>query len=302
MASGQERIASRVGHVGMRVTDLGRSVAFAEEVLGLREVERDGETSYLTCNERHHELVLIAGERAGCDHLAFEAFDPKGLDLLRGMLEERGIAQLERELELGVADAVWFVGPGGFVFEVFHGIATDQPRSYPTAGVRPRKFEHITVKSSRKDELESFLEELLGLRVSDRAEEQIVWMRAGEEHHGVSIIRAEEDLLQHYAWQTDGWDALRRVGDRLLADGGRFLWGPGHHGIGDNYFCYFFDADGAIVEYSGEIQRIEDEGSYRPRTWPDEPESVNAWGNPPPPVEFIEGGVPLVHPASPGAP
>jgi hypothetical protein len=49
-----------------------------------------------------------------------------------------------------------------------------------------------------------------------------------------------------------------------------------------------------IVEYSAAIQRIEDERAYVPRTWPDEPLSVNRWGNPPPPIEFVEGGTPLI--------
>jgi catechol-2,3-dioxygenase len=289
---------SRVGHVGLRVTDLELSVAFAEQVMGLREVLRDGGTSYLTCNSRHHELVLIEADEAGCDHLAFEVFDAAALDALRATLAQRDIAILDEPVERGVADAVRFVAPGGFVFEVFHGMAANQPPHYPTAGVRPGKYEHITVKSSCKVELEAFVQEVLGLRLSDRAEDQASWLRAGEEHHGMSIVRAEVDQLHHYAWQVEGWDAFRRAGDCLMLHGRTFLWGPGHHGIGDNYFCYFHDACGAIVEYSAGIQRIEDESTYRPRTWPDEPLTVNRWGDPPPPAAFLDGGVPLVHPAT----
>jgi catechol 2,3-dioxygenase len=294
-------MVTRIGHVGLRVTDLERSVTFAEQVLGLRETERDGATAYLTCNARHHELVLIEDECAGCDHLAFEVYDAAALDTLRGLLDERGIAVLDEPLEHGVADAVRFLGPGGFVFEVFQGMATDEPPHYPTVGVRPVKFEHITIKSSKKDELEQFVIEVLGLRLSERAEGQISWLRASDEHHGVSIIRADLDQLQHYAWQVEGWDTIRRAGDCLMLHDRTFLWGPGHHGIGDNYFCYFEDVDGAIVEYSAGIQRIQDEAAYVPRTLPDVPLSVNRWGNPPPPVEFLEGGVPLVHPAAQGA-
>lgn len=291
-------MVSRIGHVGLRVTDLDCSVAFAEQVLGLREVERAGETSYLTCNRRHHELVLIAADRAGCDHLAFEVFDPEAFGALRADVERRELTILDDPPERGIEAAVRFVAPGGFIIEVFTGMALDQPPAYPTPGVRPRKFEHITVTSSVKDELERFVTDLLGLRLSDRAGDSISWWRASEEHHGMSIIAAEDDRLQHYAWQVDGWDAFRRAGDRLMVDGRTYLWGPGHHGIGDNYFCYFHDADGVIVEYSADIHRIEDERSYEPRVWPDEPLSVNRWGNPPPPQEFLDGGTPLVHPAS----
>jgi catechol-2,3-dioxygenase len=285
----------RIGHVGLRVTDLEGSVRFAETIMGLHEVERDGRTSYLSCNERHHELMLIEAESPGCDHLAFEVFGDRDLDVLGERLDARGVRTLEEPTERGVAEAVRFVAPGGFVLEVFHGMeSSDPPRS--ASGVRPRKFEHITVKSSEKDALEDVLQEVLGLRVSDRAEEGASWLRAGAEHHGFSVIRAEENLLHHYAWQTDGWDAIRRIGDHLLANEMGFLWGPGHHGIGDNYFCYFLDPEGAIVEYSACIALIEDEANHKPGMWVDEPLSVNRWGNPPPPPEFLAGGVPLVHP------
>jgi catechol 2,3-dioxygenase len=286
-------MVSRVGHVALRVTDLARSVAFAEEILGLRVTARIDDTVYLTCNARHHELMLIGSDRAGCDHLAFEAFDPGAIDALRDDLTGRDVAILDEPLEAGVEAAIRFIAPGGFVIEVFHGMATDQPTEYGTCGVRPRKFEHISVSSTVKSELEVFVQDVLGLRVSDRAGDRGIWMRVSDEHHGFSILAAEEDVLQHYAWQVDSWDDIRRVGDRLMATGRSFLWGPGHHGIGDNYFSYFLDADGAIVEYSAAIQRIEDETSYVPRTWPDAEETVNRWGNPPTPAEFIAGGVPL---------
>jgi catechol 2,3-dioxygenase-like lactoylglutathione lyase family enzyme len=292
-------MVDRVGHVGITVRDLDRSINHAELIMGLRLVERHDGVAYLTCNSRHHELVLTQGATTGCDHLAFETFDPQGLDRLRDRVEEEGLPIVaDAPIERGVADAVRFVAPGGFVIEVFHGMDTGEPARYDAVGARPRKFEHITVKSSCKEELEHVLIDVLGLRLSDRAEDAISWLRVSDEHHGVSVIRADVDQLQHYAWQVEGWDAFRRAGDRLMLDGRTFLWGPGHHGIGDNYFCYFEDADGAIVEYSAGIQRIEHEAGYVPRTWPDEPLSVNRWGNPAPPAAFLEGGVPLVHPAT----
>jgi 2-keto-4-pentenoate hydratase/2-oxohepta-3-ene-1,7-dioic acid hydratase in catechol pathway/catechol 2,3-dioxygenase-like lactoylglutathione lyase family enzyme len=181
----------RVGHVGLQVADLERSIAFAERILGLRVSERDGGTAYLTCNERHHELVLIAGERSALDHLAFEVFDRWRYDALAERL-----AVLERgRLEPGLDDALRFLAPGGFTVELFHGMAHDQPRHYDSIAPRPLKFEHVTVKSTRKDELEQLLVDVLGLRLSDRADDAASWLRAGDEHHGVSVIAADVDAL-----------------------------------------------------------------------------------------------------------
>jgi catechol 2,3-dioxygenase-like lactoylglutathione lyase family enzyme len=290
-------MVTRIGHVGLRVTDLGRSVAFAQDILGLRESRRDGPTSYLTCNERHHELVLIEADQAGCDHVALEVPDEATLEKALSLAQAEGLTVLSQQPEEpGLAAALRFIGPGGFVFELFCGMAHDQPPHYRTAGARPRKFEHITIKSSDKEAMEDLLTRILGFRISDRAEDQISWLRASHEHHGMSVVRADVNQLQHYAWQIPTFADIKTTGDHLMAEGRTFLWGPGHHGIGDNYFCYFLDDDGVIVEYSAEIQRIEDEAGWVVRTWPDEPLSVNCWGNPPPPQEFIDGGVPALPP------
>lgn len=289
-------MVTRIGHVGLRVRDLDRSVKHAQRYLGLREVERTATASYLTCNQRHHELVLIASTDIACDHLALEVPNPAALNEAVTILRADGVRILSDEPEEpGIEGAVRFMGPGGFVFELFHGMRTDQPVSYDSVGVRPRKFEHITVKSTRKAEMEAFLQRL-GFRLSDRSGDSISWFRCSPEHHGFSVIAADSDQLQHYAWQIGSWDDIRRVGDHLAHNRRTFLWGPGHHGIGDNYFCYFFDDDGAVVEYSAAMMRIDDEASYIPRTWPDEPLSVNRWGNPPPPPEFFAAGVPSAAP------
>jgi catechol 2,3-dioxygenase-like lactoylglutathione lyase family enzyme len=284
----------RVGHVGIRVADLERSVKHAETIMGLREVERVNGASYLTCNERHHELVLVEDAGVACDHLAFEVAGAEELDELRRRALNEGLHVLSEEPEEpGIEGAIRFVGPGGFVFEVFHGMALDQPRDYNTVGARPRKFEHITLKASDKEGMEDFLVRVFGFRLSDRSGDSISWLRCSPEHHGVSVIRAEKNQLQHYAWQVADYSDTRIIGDQLMRNGKTFLWGPGHHGIGDNYFCYFYDDDGVIVEYSADIMTVENEEAYRPRTWPDEPLSVNRWGNPPPPEEFVNGGTDL---------
>jgi catechol 2,3-dioxygenase-like lactoylglutathione lyase family enzyme len=286
-------MVSRIGHVALRVPDLERSIRFAQEILGLRVSDRDADTAYLTCNARHHELVLIGGEEAACDHIAFEAFEPACFEHVVERVRDSGLQVVaDGSLENGIEDAIRFTAPGGLTIEVFHGMAVDQPDAYDTAAPRPLKFEHITMKSTHKAELENVLTSVLGLRVSDRAEQAISWLRASEEHHGVSVIAADVDALHHYAWQVENFDFFRRVGDHLMKHGRTFLWGPGHHGIGDNYFCYFRDADGAVVEYSAGIQRIENEALHRPHVWPDEPLSVNRWGNPPPPEEFLAAGTP----------
>jgi catechol 2,3-dioxygenase-like lactoylglutathione lyase family enzyme len=272
-------------------------VGFARSILGLHESERIGSTSFLTCNDRHHELMLIEGPEVGCDHLALEVADERELERTAQRVHAQGLTVIsEQPGEPGLAAAVRFIAPGGFVFELFCGMAGAPPGPEPGGGVRPRKFEHITIKSSDKPAMEELLERVLGFRMSDRAGDRVSWLRASDEHHGMSVIADTADALQHYAWQIVSFAQIKDIGDHLMSSGRTFLWGPGHHGIGDNYFCYFLDDDGIIVECSAQIQRIADDRAWQPRTWPDEPLTVNRWGNPPPPQAFVDGGVPALPP------
>ena len=58
-----------------------RAVDFQQQVIGMVETERLAGASYLTCNDRHHELILIE-DRAnrGYEHLALEVADARALD------------------------------------------------------------------------------------------------------------------------------------------------------------------------------------------------------------------------------
>jgi hypothetical protein len=55
--------------------------------------------------------------------------------------------------------------------------------------------------------------------------------------------------------------------------------GPGRHGPGDNAFNYFVDPFGIVIEYTAEVEQIDD--SYQPGqpgdwTWP--PGRIDQWG------------------------
>ena len=70
-------MVTRIGHIALHVADLDAAVDFQQQVIGMVETERVAGASYLTCNERHHELILIE-DRAnrGYAHLALEVPDP----------------------------------------------------------------------------------------------------------------------------------------------------------------------------------------------------------------------------------
>ena len=144
---------SRIGHMALRVPDLEAAIAFHAEVLGLVETERQGGVSYLTCNERHHELILIESSERGYDHIGLEVPDPETLERLRS-----GVAAAGGELigptydgEPGIDRAGFVRGPGGHVYKLFCGM--EEVAAPPAGGaageVRARLGEGAAAGSHR---------------------------------------------------------------------------------------------------------------------------------------------------------
>jgi catechol 2,3-dioxygenase-like lactoylglutathione lyase family enzyme len=284
---------SRIGHMALRVPDLDAAVAFHSDVLGLVETERRGKVSYLTCNERHHELILIEADQRGYDHIGLEVPDPESLERVRS-----GVAAVGGELlgptydgESGVDRAALIRGPGGHVFKLFTGMEKGQRLP---EGDRVSKFEHVSIKARGLRSSERFVEHGLGFRFSDRLGRTASWWHCDADHHGMALVFAPRHELSHYAWTAPDLNAMGRICDRLAAGGRKLIWGPSRHGPGNNLFIYFHDPAGAMIEVCAEIAKMPPEGTYQARQWPGGLGAINRWGGPPSP-RFILTGFPIRH-------
>ena len=75
-----------------------------------------------------------------------------------------------------------------------------------------------------------------------------------------------------------------RGGGRMKDAGHAIEWGPGRHGPGDNAFNYFIDPFGIVIEYTAEVQQIDDSYVVRgPADWAWPPGRVDHWGISAPP-------------------
>lgn len=286
---------TRIGHMAFRVPDLDLAVEFVHQTLALDEVERTAGVSYLTCNERHHELMLIEDRvRRGYDHIALEVADAVALEQATRSAERAGAKALGGiyDGEPGIDRAARILAPGGHVFKLFCGMQSDA-RLAP--GDRPDKFEHVSVKVRHTARFERFLQEGLGFRFSDRMGRLASWWHCDGDHHGMAVTFGPRSELHHYAWTMPDLNAIGRVADRLRLDcHERLVWGPSRHGPGNNLFTYFHDDHGAMIELCAEIAQME---HYIPRAWPVGPKTLNVWGGPPPP-RFILTGVPPAEPVA----
>jgi catechol 2,3-dioxygenase len=292
-------LIKRMAHVALRVPDLEASVGWATTVMGMREVERDDGVSYLTHGDCHHSLQLIAAERSALDHIAMEAHDDAALEALTARLRERDVTIVsEKPEELGIDRAVRFLGPDGHLIEVFTGMSVAGP-IHTGRGVQPRKFGHPTLTCPDIGPTRSFFEEVLEFRLSDEIGDGVLaFLRCNVEHHGIGLQKGEPGL-NHYAWEVESLAILGQLGETLARNDGRFIWGPGRHGAGQNLFTYHFDPAGCVVEYYADLYKVWDERSYVPGHWNlNDHRGENLWG-PGTPQELMHAATPLAE--APGA-
>jgi catechol-2,3-dioxygenase len=293
-------MVTRIGHVALHVADLDAAVDFQQQVVGMVETERVAGAGYLTCNERHHELILVEDSATrGYEHLALEVAGPQDLESAGRRLTAAGGTLLGGiyDGEPGIDRALKVRSPGGHVYKLFCSMETV---ATPPPGDRPTHFEHVSCKVRNMRAEERFLRDGLGMRFSDRMGLLASWWHCDEDHHGIALTRAPRSELSHYAYAWTDLNALGRVADRLKAARGRTcIWGPSRHGPGNNMFLYFHDQDGAMIECCADLAQMQRD-NYQPKNWSMHPGTINQWGGPPP-LKFVLAGFPIISP-QPGRP
>jgi catechol 2,3-dioxygenase-like lactoylglutathione lyase family enzyme len=289
---------TRVGHVAIEVPDLAASVAFHQRFVGLSERLGTEERSYLTCNDRHHELILIQSPAGitGLDHVAFEV-EPGTLDEAVARALAAGATRDAEIDEPGVDRAVVIVGPFGMRMKFFEGMAIlEAPES--DGGIAPIRFEHFNLTAPDIAELSRFLAEGLGMRFSDRLLDDegllISWQHLpvrGSDHHGVAALRWPEAKLHHVKWEYPSTLDVVRMTDRYAEAGRLLVWGMGRHGVDGSLFSYIEDPCGLMIEIGVDMIRIGEDPRW---TGPqdrslDNVQDVNMWGAPVPDAWLAHG-------------
>jgi catechol 2,3-dioxygenase-like lactoylglutathione lyase family enzyme len=286
-------LIKRMAHVALVVPDIEESVDWATTVMGLREVERVDGVAYLTHGSCHHSLQFLAGKESALDHIALQAHDEAALEQLVSRLHEHRVEIVsDRPEELGIEEAIRFLGPDGHVIEVFVEMAEAGP-VHTGAGVQPRKFGHPTLTCPDIAQTRDFFENVLDFRLSDEIGDGVLaFLRCAVDHHGLGLQKGPAGI-NHYAWEVESLSRLGQLGDTLARNDGKFIWGPGRHGAGQNLFTYHFDPAGCVVEYYADLYQVWDERTFEPGHWSLEDNlAENLWG-PTTPEALMEAYTPL---------
>ena len=213
----------------------------------------------------------------GIEYIHFAMPDRAATDALHASLLAEGEAVLGAPAEFD--DFV-----GGYGFEV---LDPDNRRLRFRAGglsqepveqwAKPRKVSHVVLNTADMEGVQDWYCRALGFQVSDYSADQMVFLRCASDHHSIALVRGHYPSVNHVAFELPSINEFMRSIGRMKEKGIVPTWGPGRHGPGDNPFAYFVSPSGFVIEFTAEIQQI-DEATHQAQVWPrDVPEKMDQW-------------------------
>ena len=273
-------------HVGLFTPSLAEHAAFYEEAWGLQPVAATNGTAYFRgASPEFYLLSLHSAPRKGIHHLAFGVDSNAAVDRAANDLQNAGIpiATLPSLLdEPGGGYGLRFIDPEGRCIELSAGVA-QHSGGWRAQRVEPSSLCHVVLNTTDMDRMAAFYSEVLGFRISDWSEHQMVFLRCNSKHHAISFNQAPHASINHVAYLVGGVDEIMRGVSGLRQRGLPPSWGPGRHGPGNNIFCYFKDPFGYVAEYTSDIDYIANDSAHIPQVWQRTPDAMDRWGTAGPP-------------------
>lgn len=289
--------AGQLRSIAIGVTDLDAAERFYNDTWHLETVARTPDAAYLRgAGPFHHILSLHRSERPDVRNVTFSVADAADLDAIAARTPPAGGRVLSGPAPLdepGGGDALVVADPQGRILRFVHGDERHAPRAPGDANRHahrdaPSRITHVVFNSADVAVAQRFFEEALGFRLSDRTR-VMAFMRCNSDHHSIALADADTDTLNHIAFVMPDLDAVMRGAGRMSDAGWPIEWGVGRHGPGNNVFSYFVGPDDFVIEYTADVQQVDD--SYRtggPSDWTWPAGRFDQWGVSKPPSERIK--------------
>ncbi|MDQ7261838.1 VOC family protein [Paracoccus sp. PS-1] len=272
----------------MRGPGLPATLPFYQDMWGLTLARQEDGAAWLKGTGPEAYLYgLKDGPVFGIDHIHFNMPDAAAIDALH--------AQVTAEGAVVLGDPATFDDwIGGYGFEILDpdlrrlrfragGLRHDEEPQW----AMPRKVSHVVLNTPDMEGVQEWYERVLGFRVSDYSADQMVFLRCSSDHHSIALVRGHYASVNHVAFEVPTLNEFMRAIGRMKQKGHVPTWGPGRHGPGNNPFAYFVSPSGFVIEFTSELQQI-DEATHEAQVWPrDDPEKMDQWmtAGPPTPAQ-----------------
>ncbi|MGY1691505.1 VOC family protein [Geodermatophilus sp. SYSU D01105] len=282
------RLITHLRHVDLAVPDLAVQRQFFTNTWGLKEEHTDAGLTFLAAEGSPEQYVVRLRESADkrIDLISFGAKDAADVDTLAGRLAADGVQLVTEPGTLqtpGGGYGFRFFDNEGRTIEISSDVAVRQHRPIEEGESVPVRLSHVVLNSADPEATVAFYDRHLGFSLSDtlmhpRMGSMMWFLRTNAWHHSMAIARGPHPSLHHASFELRGIDEYMRGTGRLLRAGVEKIWGPGRHMAGNNTFSYFLDPHGNTVEYTTELEVL-DEDTWHPHVYDfTRPEVSDQWG------------------------
>ena len=287
---------ARLGYLGFEVSNLAAWNQFAVDVLGLEiaSAADDGRLA-LRLDDQAQRIVLHQGSSDDLAYAGFEVDGETSLERLVDQLAQAGVAVRRADAALArarrVAQVFQLRDPGGVPIELFctPDQAADPFRSPLVSSgfvTGAEGLGHIVLSTVDPAETERFYCALLGMRLSDRIQAELVpgfslrvtFLHANPRHHTVAFACAPmPKRMHHFMLEVGAMEDIGFAYDRCLDAGIEIANTLGMHPNDRTFSFYARTPSGFDVEIGWGGRKIDD-ATWEPRTY----DRLSTWGHRPP--------------------
>lgn len=280
MTHASSRVAA-LRSVALNVPDLQVAEQFYTEVWHLAVAARTADALYLRGTGADHHLLALhqASGPARIRNVTLRARSRAALDEVAQLATQHGgrvLSPVGPVTEAGGGTAVTVADADGRVFRLVWG--DERHADAHEKKDHPVRLAHAVLNSHAVEATRAYMEQVFDFSLSDRTR-IMAFMRCNSDHHSIALGDTDNDALNHIAFLMPDLDSVMRGGGRMKDAGYGIQWGPGRHGPGDNAFNYFVGPFDVVIEYTAEVEQIDDSyqaGQPSDWTWP--PGRIDQWG------------------------
>ena len=296
-APASERLITHLRHVDLAVPDYDKQLEFYTDMWGLKPETTEDGLAFLATegSPEQYAVRLRKDDEKRLDLISFGAANTADVDAMAERLGTAGVQLVSEPDKLqtpGGGYGFRFFDNDGRTVEVSSDVAVRQHRKVEEGESIPVKLSHVVINSPNPEATVAFYQRHLAFALSDtlmhpHMGEMMWFLRTNSIHHSLAIARGPHVALHHASFEMRGIDEYMRGTGRLLRAGVEKVWGPGRHMAGNNTFSYFLDPHGNTVEYTTELEQL-DEDSWHPHLYDfTDPMVSDQWGTANPMNEFV---------------
>jgi len=272
---------NEIRYVGYGATDLAAERAFYGDTWGLEPVPSDDGMAWFKAkgHDEHQVVRVRQADTNRVDVIALSAASRSDVDALAAKVAASGAKVVSAPHDLSTPGGGYgfrFFSPDGLPFEISSDVARGSTGPVERWDAVPVKISHIVLHSPDHKAMTQWFVDVLGFKVSDWLGDFMSFLRCNTAHHRLAILPGPP-CLNHVAYDMTGVDGVMRGIHRLKQADVPIAWGPGRHTAGNNVFSYFVSPGGFAVEYTCDLEEVDDE-TWQAQVHIPAPLVMDQWG------------------------